>query len=200
VITHAELNEAVKELEAYSDRVVVIVDEYKSGRECTKCEGKGHLEVICPHCHGKMTFKGRKDEDYCPDCSIGTGPLRKSLGHVPCDLCAGQGTSSIVVPEDAEKRPTTGIITSVGALCDYFRVGGEWVLKPPAARLAVGDHVFFTLYSGNEYKLGSKSEVVVRILKEAEILGKLKLTNKKQLKLEPERFSELAEVGMQDSN
>jgi co-chaperonin GroES (HSP10) len=199
MITHGTLNDAVREMEAYSDRIVVIIDEYKSGRECLRCEGKGHSGMICPHCKGKKTFKGRIDEAECPDCSVGSGPLRKTLGFVPCDLCSGQGTSSIIVPEDAEKRPTTGVITSVGALCGMIRVSGEWVRIPEEAMLHVGDRVVFTLYSGNEFELGAaKNKSVIRILKESEVLGRLSKTPR--ISPTTREFGDLAEVGMQSSN
>jgi co-chaperonin GroES (HSP10) len=114
-------------------------------------------------------------------------------------LCGGTGTSSIVVPDDAQKRPTTGVITSVGPLCAYSPIGGQFVPKPLHVRLKAGDRVFFTLYSGNEYQLGpSGNQVTIRILKEAEVLGKIK--GKSEIQLAPETFQELAEVGMKDTN
>lgn len=197
IMIKEQLLEAINELEAWEDRVVVLVDEYKSGRECVKCNGKGHLDVKCPHCGGNGYFKGRREDGPCPDCTIGEGPLSKSLGRVPCDLCFGQGTSSIIVPEDAEKRPTKGVITSVGPLCRYFRGSGALLPKPPDCILKIGDHVFFTLYSGNEFLLGpSNKQICIRILREAEILGKLR----SNVKIEPETFQELADVGMRDTN
>jgi co-chaperonin GroES (HSP10) len=199
VITHDQLNQAVKELDAYADRIVVIVDEYKSGRECTKCKGKGHLGEACPHCKGSGYFKADEEQGPCPDCTVGEGPLSKTLTFVPCDLCAGRGTSSIVVPDDAQKRPTTGVITSVGPLCAYSAIGGQFVPKPLHVRLKVGDRVFFTLYSGNEYQLGpSGNQITIRILKEAEVLGKIK--SQAAVQLQPETFKELTEVGMSSEN
>lgn len=192
--THNELDAAVRSMEAYNDRIVVLVDSYKSGRECSKCGGKGHLGVKCPYCLGTGTFKG-KGEDSCPDCTIGSGPLSKTLGHVACDLCSGQGTSSIIVPEDAEKRPTTGVITSVGWLCHQIKTPEGYIPRPVASCLAVGDRVIFTNFSGNEYELGSaKKKFVVRILKEAEVLGILR--SEPEVTPQAQEFSDLAAVGL----
>lgn len=192
--THNELDAAVRSMEAYGDRIVVLQDEYKSGRECVKCEGKGHLNVICPYCKGTKQFKGKGDGE-CPDCTIGSGPLSKTLGHVPCDLCSGQGTSSIIVPEDSEKRPTTGVITSVGWLCDFMKTPEGFVPKPPNERMKTGDRVIFTNFSGNVYELGSaKKKFVVRILKEAEVLGILR--EAPEVTPKAQEFSDLAAVGL----
>jgi len=199
MITHGNLINEVKSMEAYADRIVVLLDEYKSGRECSKCLGKGHLGVICHYCAGIKTFKGRTDESPCPDCSVGTGPLQKSLGFVLCDLCHGQGTSSIIVPEDSEKRPTTGVITSVGALCNLIRIEGQWVRRPSEACLAVGDRIVFTLYSGNEFELGSnKNKSVIRILKESEVLGRL--SKAQSITPQVNEYKELTEVGIPSNN
>jgi co-chaperonin GroES (HSP10)/phage FluMu protein Com len=194
MFTQNELNDAVKGMEAYYDRIVVLQDEYKSGRECVKCKGKGHLDVKCPQCKGTKQFKGKYDGE-CPDCTIGSGPLSKTLGHVPCDLCAGQGTSSIIVPEDAEKRPTTGVITSVGHMCRFMKTPEGLIPRPSEQCLAVGDRVIFTNFSGNVYELGShKNKSVVRILKEAEVLGILR--NTPEVTPKAQEFSELSAAGM----
>lgn len=198
MLTHGKLlptEEVIKYMEAYYDRIVVKVDEYKSGRECSKCGGKGHLGVKCPYCKGTGFHNGKEDNGPCPDCTVGTGPLAKTLGRVPCELCSGQGTSSIIVPEDAEKLPTTGVITSVGWLCNFLKTPEGFVRRPPEHCLAVGDRVIFTNFSGNAYELGAaKNKVPIRILKEAEVLGILR----KELKVEPEQFKELAEVGINE--
>lgn len=188
--------DATKYMEAYYDRVVVIQDEYKSGRECTKCSGKGHLGVKCKYCKGTGFFKGNFDLGECPDCRVGSGPLSKSLGHVLCDLCSGQGTSSIIVPEDAEKLPTTGVITSVGWLCHFLKTETGYAPRHPDHIPKVGQRVAFTNFSGNMYELGSGHEkVTVRVLKEAEILVTLK-AQPSQIKIVAEEFKDLTAAGI----
>lgn len=195
----ASWEEAVRSMEAYYDRIVVVQDEYKSGRECTKCGGKGHLGVKCKYCRGTGRWKGADTSELCPDCTVGSGPLAKALGHDKCDLCDGQGTSSIVVPEDSEKRPTTGVITSVGYMCQFIKTPEGFLPRPSEACLRVGDRVIFTNFSGNQYELGAaKSKRMVRILKEAEVLGILK--SEPVATPQAAEFNELAAVGMKSEN
>jgi co-chaperonin GroES (HSP10) len=196
----ASIKEVMDEMVAYGDRVLVLEDEYSSGRECTKCQGKGHLGEICKWCQGTGYYKANPESgNKCPDCLIGSGPLTKSLGFVPCDLCKGQGTSSIIIPEEAEKRPTTGVICSVGAMVGWFRVGGEWTHIPESESVRVGDRILYTNFSGNQYEIkvgGNKYSV--RILKELEILCKVLKTPKGTP--EAREFTELAEVGIKSTN
>jgi hypothetical protein len=55
---------------------------------CAHCEGKGHLDEICPTCKGN----GRQ---YCPVCSgTGVAVSRGGLGgdnYSTCNRCAGKG-------------------------------------------------------------------------------------------------------------
>jgi len=46
MITLAVLNEELG-MDATQDRVIILEDEYKSGRDCTKCLGKGHTNEAC---------------------------------------------------------------------------------------------------------------------------------------------------------
>lgn len=184
-------------LEATLDRVIILEDPERTGMECTKCDGKGHLEEICPYCKGTSFYKGLDDGNGpCPDCEVGTSDARRSLGHVICDVCKGSGTSSIIIPDDQKKRPTTGKIVSLGPLANYYMAMGQWVELPTKAWFQVGDKVMFTNYSGTVFELGKKREIKIRYLRSGEILSKLHGIVRKTPSAG--EFSELAEVGIQD--
>src|SRR5262249_55411962 len=68
-------------LEATFDRVLVLIDQFKSGYECKRCAGSGKVpcseciggrsainpEILCKFCHGEMKID-------CPECN-GKGGL-----------------------------------------------------------------------------------------------------------------------------
>jgi len=196
MITLAVLNEELV-MDATQDRVIILEDEYKSGRDCTKCLGKGHTYEACSECGGRGTYRGQpesRDPGPCTSCSVGEGPLKRTLKYKPCDVCNGTGTSSIVIPDDAKTRPTTGIVKAIGPLCGYNRIGGEWVKLPDEACLKIGDRVLYHAHCGNIFEMGSKNEIKIRYVKESEILGRLHGVVKKS----PAQgeFNELTEVGI----
>jgi len=195
MITVTVVNEEMA-LQAGWDRVIVLEDPYKSGRECLSCGGLGHEGEPCTECHGNKKYRGKvESDDECTTCTVGQGVFRRSLGFLPCNGCKGSGTSSIFIPDDAQTRPTTGVIQSLGPLCGYIRMHGDWVLVPVAARYKVGDRVIFHAHVGNKFELGSKNDVVIRFIKESELLGTVKGIVKKS----PEHgeFKELKEVGIE---
>lgn len=183
-------------LEATLDRVIILQDPERTGMECTKCDGTGHTEEKCPHCKGTGCFKGNVEDGPCPDCEIGTSDARKSLGYVLCSVCKGNGTSSIIIPDDQKTRPTTGKIVSLGPLANYYRNEGEWVPLPENAHFKVGDKVMFTNYSGTVFELGKKREIKIRYLRANEVLSKLHGIVAKSP--EAGEFRELEAVGIQD--
>ncbi len=175
MITLAVINEELA-MSALWDYVIVLEDPYKSGRDCPHCDGKGHQNQECEECHGRGTFRGKVMNatfDPCTTCTVGEGPLRKTLKFMPCLVCKGTGTSSIVTPEDTHTRPTTGIVQSVGPLCSYTKMGGELVRIPEEARIKTGDRVLYHTFVGSIFELGTTSKIKIRYIKESEILGRL---------------------------
>lgn len=194
MITLAVINEELA-MDATQDRVIVLEDPYKSGRECAACEGKGHQGIKCEECKGNGYYRGKQSSDAeCTTCTVGEGPLKRTLKYMPCLICKGSGSSSIIIPDDAKTRPTTGVVQSLGPLCGYVRVGGEWVEIVKDAKLKVGDRVLYTNYTGNIFELGAKKDIIIRILKESEVLARLQGI----VKSTPEQgeHKELAEVGL----
>jgi|SRR6185312_3036361 len=79
-----ELTELKIQLEAVEDKIIVIIDPYKSGYECSDCGGTGKIK-------SPVVIDATKE---CPSCN-GKGAL-------------------IVVPEIAKSLPTLGRVVSVG--------------------------------------------------------------------------------------
>lgn len=183
--------------EATLDRVIILQDEEKTGMECTKCGGSGHTDEVCPHCKGTTFFKGKDDGNgACPDCEVGTSDARRSLGYVLCSVCKGNGTSSIIIPDESKSRPTTGKIVSLGPLANHFLSNSQWIELPENAKFKVGDKVMFTNYSGTVFELGKKQEIKIRYLRSSEVLAKLHGIVRQTPSAG--EFKELAEVGIQD--
>lgn len=196
MITVAVINEELA-LEAFWDRVVVEEDPFRSGMECSACNGAGHRGLECPECHGNGAFRGKPTEmnDWtCSTCTVGEGPLKKTLKHAPCPVCEGQGTSSIIIPDDAQTKPTTGIVKSVGQLCGYIKLEGSYIRLPEEARIKIDDRVVYHSHTGNYYELGKDNKTKIRVLKESEILCRLHSAKTKSF--EEGSYPEVKEVGV----
>lgn len=160
-------------LEAMFDRVLVLVDVFKSGYECTTCGGEQKVpcdncdagrsrvnsEVVCKLCHGSQT--------------------------VPCPTCQGKGVKEggIVVPETAQNPPQAGTIVSVGE--DVGRgvhrlFGAVRVEARPesTAPLKIGDRVMFGRFAGHDLTLSTTDgkSVPLRLLNESEVLCRIEGT------------------------
>jgi co-chaperonin GroES (HSP10) len=108
---------------ALGDRVIVREDAFKSGYECRTCEGKGRI--------------------HCNDCNEG---FSKTNGVIKCKTCGGSTTyvcpdcdgkgGVLVVPEQSQRRPSSGLIVSVGEDCKVLREG-ESVLYSNFAGYAI---------------------------------------------------------------
>jgi len=115
---------------ASGDRLVIEEDQFKSGYECKTCGGTG-----------KVTSK------------VVAGAVKK------CPECDGKG-GLIVVPDNAQRRPTTGIVRSAGELCKVYKVG---------------DGVLFSNFAGFAIDLQRAGQpVCLRILHETEVLTKVR--------------------------
>ena len=164
---------------AMGDRVIVLEDPYKSGYECDECDGVGHHGVTCPFCKGTKFQKGDKEKGYCPDCNVGTLGVAKSLGYVPCEKCRGNA-GYLIVPDDAKRRPPTGVIKARGKDCNLFDVG---------------DRVMYTNYTGTDFELRGGHKV--RIIKETDVMAEYKQLKKITASLQEAPPSEAEIVGVQ---
>jgi hypothetical protein len=120
-------------LEAVGDNILVLIDSYRSGYECTQCKGTGKLRQIS-RCvcdpdvpdtdlskeRGARNRFGRIDAP-CLDC--GGDYLSERVNKiVECPACKGKG-AMLIIPDSAQSLPTTGVILSKGP--DVTRSGIE---------------------------------------------------------------------------
>lgn len=134
--------------EAFGDRILVIEDEFRSGYECRQCGGTGTV--------------------LCTDCDDGSNRMNPNMRcktcwgdkKYQCPACEGKG-GTLIVPDSAKRRPTTGEIVSVGDKVQHLKVG---------------DSVMYGSFTGHVSELEAQSgeKVVLRTLHEAEILAKVK--------------------------
>lgn len=108
-------------LEAVGDNIIVLIDNYRSGYECTACKGTGKLRrfvrCICdPDIpDSDLDFpRGTRNRfgAVCKACS-GQYLTVRIDDVVTCHKCNGRG-ATLVIPENAQSLPTTGIILSMG--------------------------------------------------------------------------------------
>ena len=120
-------------LRAVEDKIIVLLDKFKTGYECVMCGGDG-LGRLCRACRDTPG----KDR-WAQVCRVCSGVPTQWLGK-DCPTCQGNG-SLIIVPENSKALPTSGIIVSVGPKCTYRKVGD---------RVLFGAHVGYSLpFKGN---------------------------------------------------
>jgi len=98
-------------LEAVEDKIIVLIDHYKSGYECTDCGGTGKIIT-------KSIVEGGKDKEET------------------CSTCGGKG-GILIIPEMSKSLPTSGVVVSVGEKCKSYndpdckvRLGARVVFSP----------------------------------------------------------------------
>jgi chaperonin GroES len=116
---------------------------------------------------GKLKFSGFGDrvliqEDEfksgyeCGDCG-GSGKSRLNP-NIVCKGCSGTGVvvGGLIVPEESQRKPTTGTIVSCGPECKFLKVGQA---------------VLYSSYAGHTIDLQRAGQaIVLRVLHETEIL------------------------------
>lgn len=141
-------------LEAIENKILVLVDKFKSGYECKDCNETG-LYVAC-ECARAGRF-GEKDNGkscfYKDRCST------QVVGE-KCKTCNGTG-HTIAIPETSKMIPTSGLIVSTGPQC---------------VRRSYGERVVFGAHTG--YNLPFKGNSVIRCMREDEPLALLYLVDK----------------------
>lgn len=133
-------------LEAVGDNIIVLVDSYRSGYECTTCKGTGKLRMIsrCA-CDPDISDaelattvgvpRGCRNRFGAPCESCNFDYQSKRIDRtVDCHACKGKG-ATLIIPDRAQSLPTTGVILSVGP--DVTRGG-----------IAVNKRVVATPHSG----------------------------------------------------
>lgn len=133
---------------AYGDRMLVIEDEFRSGYECRACGGRG--KRACGQCAGSGSYLRGERSFKCAEC--------EGEGIVACNECGGKG-ALLIVPDTAQRRPSTGRVVSIGNDVRYF---------------GVGDNVLYSNFAGHamDIPMGERT-MVLRILHEKEILAQV---------------------------
>lgn len=155
--------------EADADKLIILIDEFRSGHECLTCLAKDIRMVTadrqvsfiqCDECKGKGRRHKVGNKSILVKCTECDG-----LGAVPCPDCGGRG-GLIAVPKESEGAPTTGKIVSIGPLV-------------AEGKRKLADRVMFASFAGNQYDLNAKKstgeevEIHLRILRDDEVLTKL---------------------------
>lgn len=133
-------------LKAIEDKIIILLDKFKSGYECSLCGGTGEGQR-CIDCVNGVNSRGFR-------CKVCEGSPDRFIG-LSCQQCHGRG-STIIIPDSAKALPTSGIIVSIGPDCKKRQVG---------QRVVFGAHVgFFLPFKGN---------VRLRMMRETEPLCEL---------------------------
>lgn len=142
-------------LEAHFDRIIIVEDEFRSGYECARCNETGRIQ--CEDCQGIGSYS--TEENSTPKkCSPCDG-----IGELRCPDCNGKGVL-LAIPEQSERRPTTGTIVSTGEEVKTLH-RGQGVIYPSF----VG-HVFDL---NAEDTKGNEIKVCIRIMRESEVIAKV---------------------------
>lgn len=151
-----ELTDLGVSMDAIGDKIMILVDEYKTGYECKLCGGSGRI---------KSTIVAEATSQ-CPDCN-GKGAI-------------------LVVPENARSMPSTGVIVSMGPKTEYmdlkFRFAqavsakdNDWmdILKVSMDQCVVkiGTRVCFGVHVGT--KIPIKGNIKLTIMREHEPLCRI---------------------------
>lgn len=142
-------------VEALGDRIIILEDKFRTGYECKTCDGDGYLPEVCPMCKGAKMEGADETLTLCRWCRPLMAGEADALGHKRCPDCQGKG-GLIVVPQEQERRPASGIITSIG---------------PQVKTLKVGERVMYSNFAGNAINFKQKS--VMRVMAEKEVMCKL---------------------------
>jgi Chaperonin 10 Kd subunit len=137
--------------EADFDKIMVLEDVFKSGYECDTCKKTG--KVKCKSCK-----KGKSRLNPEIQCKVCAGTQ-----FIACKDCNGKG-ELLVIPDSAQRRPTTGTVVSVGEL---------------VKKRKLGHRVMYPSFCGEVMDLkgvdakGREIQIVVRFLAEKETMNRV---------------------------
>lgn len=119
----AHLTDLGIKLEAIEDKIIVLIDDYKSGYECKDCAGTGKISV---------------------KSNVVEGAMREET----CSVCRGQG-ALIIIPQIAKSLPSSGVVISLGEKC-LAMAGLKNAKIQLGARIVFSPHVgTFIPFKGN---------------------------------------------------
>lgn len=138
-------------LRPIKDRILVQEDPFKSKYDCKECSGLGHLGVVCKYCKGTKYDKGKEENGYCRDCTVGEVGVGVTLGFEACPTCKGVG-GIITVPDENKRNTTTGNVLAIGKDVTEYKVNSK---------------VMFTNFTGTPFKF---LDIDFRVIHEDDVL------------------------------
>lgn len=144
-------------LEAIEDKILVLIDKFKSGYECKDCNETG-IFTAC-ECSRRGEFGVNQNNKTC---AFRDACARQQVGTT-CRTCNGTG-STLIMPENARAIPTSGVIVSVG---------------PDCKTRAIGERVLFGAHTG--YYLPFKGSAKIRVMREDEPMCKIYALNNNEV-------------------
>lgn len=143
-------------LEAIEDKLLILIDKFRSGYECKDCNETG-VYINC-QCEREGTpgryIRGKFDKE-CPYCEGSLETRDGRRGRDRCSSCNGTG-STLKMPETSRGIPTSGVIVSIGPLCKTRKIA---------------ERVLFGAHTG--YYLPFKGNGKIRCMREDEPLCKI---------------------------
>jgi co-chaperonin GroES (HSP10) len=160
IISGAESSSHDLAMEALGDLLIVVEDIFKTGYECKTCNKNGLINFGSLQ---ELDIETHKTTITCPDCVDGRSYVNPEIKcktcqgttKITCPACNGRG-GTLITPADAQRRPTSGTIMSVG---------------PDTKHLVPGDRVLYSLFAGSAIQF--KQKAVVRIMHEHEVMVRL---------------------------
>lgn len=136
-------------LEAVENKILILIDKFKSGYECKDCNETG-LYISC-ECERAGTPGRYILGNINRECRYCNGAYAERKGKT-CPSCKGTG-STLIMPENARGIPTSGVIVSTGPKCTSRKIS---------------ERVLFGAHTG--YFLPFKGAAKIRCMREDEIL------------------------------
>lgn len=138
-------------LEGIEDKIIVMMDSYKTGYECKSCGGSGKVQTK------STVVEGATREEICTECG-GKGDI-------------------LILPEISKSLPTSGIVLSIGEKCRanrelywFFRLLTKLKLRPSIpAKVTLGARVIFSPHVGT--LIPFKGNIRLKIMREHEPLA-----------------------------
>lgn len=138
-------------LESVEDKIIVMMDQYKTGYECKQCDGAGFITEV-----SVVAAIGER--------------------RVTCPACSGKG-HILIVPESSKSLPTSGVVLSIG---EKTRANKErfWfnklliklkLKKYIPAKVTLGARVIFSPHVGT--LIPFKGNITLKIMREHEPLA-----------------------------
>jgi len=124
-------------LEAIENKILILIDKFKSGYECKDCEETGIFKSC--ECERRGTPGRYTVGNIDRECRICDGKYEEMRGKT-CLPCKGTGTT-LIIPENSKAIPTSGVIVSTGPLCKTRKI---------SERVLFGAHTgYFLPFKGN---------------------------------------------------